>query len=92
MDPVRYDFTNNFGEKMPLLVALLKHLLAKGEIARHVIHGIFGCLATGVAKVPERLKNSIKEHICYINIKLYFSFDPFFIFLKVIRLVALLIG
>ena len=29
MDPVSYDFTNNFG-KMPLLVALLTHLLAAG--------------------------------------------------------------
>ena len=29
MDPVSYDFTNNFG-KMPLLVALLTHLLATG--------------------------------------------------------------
>ena len=29
MDPVSYDFTNNF-EKMPLLVALLTHLLATG--------------------------------------------------------------
>ena len=30
MNPVSYDFINNFG-KLPLLVALLTHLLAKGE-------------------------------------------------------------
>ena len=29
MDPVSYDFTNNFG-KMPLSMALLTHLLATG--------------------------------------------------------------
>ena len=29
MDPISYNFTNNFG-KMPLLVALLTHLLATG--------------------------------------------------------------
>ena len=53
MDPASYDCTNNFGKK-PLLVALLTHILAIGEMARHVIHGIVGCLATSVAKVPER--------------------------------------
>ena len=34
-------------------------------MARHVIHGIVGCLATSVAKVPERWKHSIKLHGCY---------------------------
>ena len=34
-------------------------------MVRHVIHGIVGCLATSVAKVPERLKHSIKQHVCY---------------------------
>ena len=33
-------------------------------MARHVIHGIVGCLATSVAKVPDRWKHSIKQHIC----------------------------
>ena len=65
MDPVSYDCTNNFG-KMPLLEALLMHSLAIGEMARHVIHGIIGCLATSVAKVPERWKHSIKLYICYL--------------------------
>ena len=30
-------------------------------MARHVIHGIGGYLATNVAKVPERWKQSIKR-------------------------------
>ena len=34
-------------------------------MARHVVHGIVGCLATGVAKVPDRWKHSIKQNICY---------------------------
>ena len=62
MDPVSYDFINNF-QKMPLTVALLTHLLATGgDGARHALHGIIGCLATSVAKVPERWKHSIKKH------------------------------
>ena len=66
MDPVSYDFTNKNG-KMSLLVALLTHLLATGEMAQHVIYGFDGCLATSVAKVPERWKHSIKQHRCYNN-------------------------
>ena len=34
-------------------------------MARHVIHGIVGCLATSVAKVPEKGKHDIKLHRCY---------------------------
>ena len=62
MDPVSYDFTNNFGN-MPLLVTLLTHSLATGgggAMAKHVIHDIAGCLATSVANVTERWKHSIK--------------------------------
>ena len=78
---------------MPLLVALLNAFLATGEMARHVIHGIVGCLAISVAKVPERWKHSIKQHIhvCYnkyINIFELWSLCHF----QVIRLVAQLIG
>ena len=67
MDPVSYDCTNNFG-KMPLLVALLTHKLAiggDGQTCYTSLHGIVGCLATSVAKVPERWKHSIKLYICY---------------------------
>ena len=53
IDLVSYKVSNNF-ENMPLLVALLMNLLTTGELARHVIHGIFGCSITSVAKVPER--------------------------------------
>ena len=44
MDPVSYDFTKNFG-KMPLLVALLTHLLATegdGQTC-YTMHDIVGC-------------------------------------------------
>ena len=64
MDLVSNDFTNNFGN-MPLLVVFVTHLLATGEMARHVIHGIVSCLATSVAKVSERRKHSIKQNRCY---------------------------
>ena len=70
MDPVSHDFTNNFG-KMPLLVAVLTHLLATGGDGRKCLHGIVGCLATSVAKVPDRWKHIIKQHNCcnkYITI------------------------
>ena len=90
MVPVSYDCTNNFG-KMPLLVALLMHSLAMGEMARHVIHGIVGCLATSVAKVPERWKHSIKLHRSYNRYKTIFELWSIFLF-QVIRLVTLLIG
>ena len=30
-------------------------------MARHVIHGIVGCLASNVAKIPDRWKHNIKE-------------------------------
>ena len=52
MHSVSYDFTNNF-EKMSLLVALLTHSLATVRDGQTVKHGIVGCLATSVAKVPE---------------------------------------
>ena len=91
MDPVSYDFTNNFG-KIPLLVALLTHLLPKGGMARRLIHGIVGCLATSVAKEPERWKYSIKQHKCY-NKNYITIFEQWSIFLfQVITFVALLIG
>ena len=54
-DPVSYDFTNNF-ENMPLLVALLMHIVTTGGggDSHTCTHGIVGCLATSVAKVSER--------------------------------------
>ena len=55
MNPVSYEFTNK------LKKCLLMHVLTTGEMARHVVHGIFACLATSVAKVPERSKHSIKQ-------------------------------
>ena len=64
MDPVNY-ISLIILEKIPLLVALLTHLPATGEMARRHIHGIVGCLATSVAKVPERWKHSIKQQRCY---------------------------
>ena len=88
IDPVSDYFTKNF-RKSPLLVVLLTHLLA--EMARHVIHGIVGCLATCVAKVPERWKHSIKQHRCYNKYITIFELWSMFLF-QVIRLVALLIG
>ena len=60
-------------------------------MARHVIHGIVGCLATSVAKVPERWKHSIKLHRCYNKYITIFELGFIFHF-QVIRLVALLIG
>ena len=60
-------------------------------MARHVIHGIFSCLATIVAKVPERWKHNIKQHRCYNNYITIFELWSVFLF-QVIRLVALLIG
>ena len=62
-------------------MALLTHLLATGEMTRHVIHSIFGCLATGVAKVQDKWKHSTKQHRCcnkYITI--FERYDPFFFF------------
>ena len=64
MDPVSYDFTNNFG-KMLLFVSLFTHLLETGGMARYAIHGIVSCLVTSVAKVSERWKHSIQQHRCY---------------------------
>ena len=46
-------------------LCLLTHLVAIGGMARHVIHGIVGYLATSVAKVPERWKHIIMLHRCY---------------------------
>ena len=60
-------------------------------MARHVIHGIVGCLATSVAKVPERWKHSIKQHKCYNEYITIFELGFIFLF-QVMRLVALLIG
>ena len=37
----------------------------RGRWPDYIIHGIVGCLATIVAKVPRRLKHSIKLHRCY---------------------------
>ena len=45
--------------------AFLSGVLTQGEMARHVIHGIVGCLATSVVKVPEKWKHIIKQHRCY---------------------------
>ena len=60
-------------------------------MARHVIHGIVCCLATSVAKVPERWKHSIKQQRCYNKYITVFKLWSIFLF-QVIRLVALLIG
>ena len=60
-------------------------------MARHVMHGIVGCLATSVAKVPERWRHSIKQHRCYNNYITLSELWSIFLFL-VIRLVALLFG
>ena len=79
MDPVSYDFTNNFG-KMPQLVALLRIYLQQGEMARNVIHCIVGCLATSVANVPERWIQSIKQYKCHNKYITTFGHDPFYIF------------
>ena len=76
MDPVSFDFTNNFG-KMHLLVALLTHLLTTGGTARHVIHGIVGCL---VLLRYQKYGNMALSSTA-VTIKLiYLGFDPFVIF------------
>ena len=90
MDPVSYDLTNNF-EKMPLLMALLTHLLATGRDGQTCYTWHVGCLATSVAKKPERWKYSIKQHICYNKYITIFVIWTMFLF-QVIRLMALLIG
>ena len=58
---------------------------------RHVLHGIVGCLATSVAKVPEWWKHSIKQHRCYNKYITIFELGCIFLF-QVMRLVALLLG
>ena len=89
-DLVSYDFTNNFG-KMPLLVVLLKHLLATGGDGQTCYTWYRWFLATSVAKVPERWKHSIKQHRCYNKYITIFDLWSIFHF-QVIRFVALLIG
>ena len=45
-------------------------------MASYVLHGIVGCLATSVAKVPEIWKHSIKQHRSYnkyITISSYYT-------------------
>ena len=60
-------------------------------MARHVIHGIVGCLATSLAKVPERWKHIIKQHRCYNKYITIFELGSIFLS-QVVRLIALLIG
>ena len=65
----------------------------RGRWPDDVKHGIVGCLATSVAKVPERWKHSIKQHRCYNKYVTVTIFELGSIFLfQIMRLVALLIG
>ena len=63
MNPVNYDFTNNFEKKMSFISGAFNALTNKGRWP--VMLYMVSLVATSVAKAPERWKHNIKQYRCY---------------------------